>query len=505
MTQVLGFFLLFAPWKTLHADEPAAAATYLASGTSPSAHADAELKIHYQMTCLSGVRSAKAADPSSPPALIATAKIRQEGFRKTDTLLFLLPQGPSEFSLLLGPSAAAGKKIEVEISFEANSKCSLNEKTLRFEIRFDDYENKTIQSSSKRPTAEEWQWISKKFAPLLLVRDDQYKVLSEEKRVTDWALTRGFDYEDLADGRYKIRYTEFFTDEDSIQNTKGIEEQMTRYGRHTDIEFSISGIIQIGQDGIPAWEKDSIQYHGALPMLGFGHASRSFQNGIFLKPGNLFLSNDGDSTSHPVLFIRNSPKNNTFSDTPNGPEQKLANNQSKGWTGFFHAPIRIFKNPEAREILQFENPWITQISDWEAQVEGKLARSSTDYLYVRIRGELPHGAFKLNYFPPGELNHPEKNRFGSVDRLGEDLFNRESFTAIPLQSESQILEGGTLQIEEASTWVIMEFKLDPSNPTEYWKISKPTNSPMRSEKLDPSKFLISDEVIYHHNHDTVIR
>ena len=103
-----------------------------------------------------------------------------------------------------------------------------------------------------------------------------------------------------------------------------------------------------------------------------------------------------------------------------------------------------------------KNPWMFEVSDQELTRERKLTSSSLDYLYVLVEGSLTRGAFAAVLdFSSGESFKSGAGE-GDVDRLGEDMWWRQSLTAIPIGRDKidQILEGrlhGGLRFIRTST------------------------------------------------------
>jgi hypothetical protein len=132
-------------------------------------------------------------------------------------------------------------------------------------------------------------------APILNIRPDQV-----ENRLTDLPLVMAYSVmPSTVEGNKKIRYTLFFTDEDSKTDAAGTDFQMARYGRRTDIEW--------------IYEVELDQNNNAVQRLIQGAFLKS---GIFGGAGHSTVSFHGDLVDgqHPVLY--NIADHNVFSDKP---------------------------------------------------------------------------------------------------------------------------------------------------------------------------------------------
>lgn len=242
-------------------------------------------------------------------------------------------------------------------------------------------------------------------APYIVIRPDQ-----ATNRQTDLPLMAAYALKPNLSGGFTIQYLAVFTDEDSLRSKGIVALQMARYGRRTDIEwiyevdFDVRGRV-IGR-----------HYHSSA-LFGILHSKKRFQ-GQFLE-----------GTLHPILY--NFRDNNVFSDRPLRGHSQLA------LEGYHLVPRRQVEHPKAREWLMFENPWMFDVSDAEMLREGKLTHASSDYLYVMIDGKLHYGSFI------GAIQFNDGSEFASepnvatmwndgIDRFGEDLWKRQTFTAIPL-------------------------------------------------------------------------
>jgi len=249
-------------------------------------------------------------------------------------------------------------------------------------------------------------------SPFVVVRPNQYA-----NRYNDIPLAMAYATQTFDNGTVWIRYTAYFSDEDLMTIGTNREEMMARYGRRSDIEWVYQ--VEISAEG----EVLSRKYHSAL-FLEIGHSEKEFQ-GTFL-PG----------TQHPILY--NVQDNNVFSAFPKGLQRKAR------LEGHHLVPDSAIEYPEARERLQLHQPWIFRVSDLENYREDRRVTLASQYLYVVFRGFLESGAFTLSVKLDSGKNFQAGGGEGDIDRLGEDLWKRETMSAIPLGRD--ILRG----IEEGS-------------------------------------------------------
>lgn len=249
-------------------------------------------------------------------------------------------------------------------------------------------------------------------SPFLAVRPDQL-----ENRYTDLPLAIVYSTLPRGNGLHEgffLRYTMIFSDEDSKTSIRGTDGQMARYGRRTDIEWiyevEFDGYQQVigrrYQGNIFGGIKDITDIHD------FTHSTKSF-HGSYL---------DGNSM-HPILY--NVADNNVFSDEQ--PSQLRGN----PLTGYHLMPECKIPFPLAREALMFMEPWMFKVSDLENARENKISAPASDYLFVLIDGVLDGSFTAAVTLHTGE-RVLSGNGHSDVDRLGEDLWSRQAFTAIPV-------------------------------------------------------------------------
>jgi len=289
-------------------------------------------------------------------------------------------------------------------------------------------------------------------SPILIIRDDQY-----QNRLTDLPLEMAYSMESHGKN-IAIKYTLFFTDEDSESTGPATEAHMARYGRRTDIEWvyeveldpknqivseSYQGFVLNDAknyvkhflDRKPKSNVQALQSGVGTPDVT--HSTSSFR-GQYL-PGSV----------HPILY--NIANNNVFSPYPDSTIQK------NNLIGYHLVPHMRVDYPYAREIVMLKKPWIFKVSDSEMLREDKLYENdkalSDQYLYVLIDGELKLSSpmnlikgFKARVELNGE-DHAILSGFGysDIDRLGEDMWGKEAYTAIPVGRDQLSRIGQTSQ------------------------------------------------------------
>lgn len=253
-------------------------------------------------------------------------------------------------------------------------------------------------------------------SPFLVIRGDQYK-----NRVTDLPIALAYSTLPMMAGAAQhllIKYTVFFTDEDSLPGMSDTEAQMARYGRRTDIEW----LYQVELD-LETGAVVSRQYQGGA-VGEIGHA-RYFFVGQYLP-----------ESDHPILY--DTATHNIFDDVcpPGRREAPLV--------GYHLVPDPQYGEiefPRAREELMLAAPWMFEVSDEELNRERKLAHPFDEYLFVLVDGELRQGAFTILISPSAfergrALSSLTDYRSGGgasdIDRLGEDLWGRRTLSAIPV-------------------------------------------------------------------------
>lgn len=270
------------------------------------------------------------------------------------------------------------------------------------------YEDQAL-SSGKEFLDSSPEKIARTYSPFLVVRGDQYS-----KRSTDLPLEIIYDIQ-KANGAVTIRYTLFFSDEDSKTSKVALEGQMARYGRSTDIEW-IYKVTFREKDGEILDEQVQGDFFEKLNSADASgdHAAVTIKGGKFF-PG----------TSHRIFY--NQAKNNVFSISPMDKEQK-----SGKYIGYHLPPVGPIHYPDAREKHQIDSGWMNLVSWKETILEGKGTSSPDNYLFAEITGILEpsqtlvpvlfNGAFSLNLTltEPKGVNKIFKS-VKSIDRLGEDM------------------------------------------------------------------------------------
>jgi hypothetical protein len=295
-----------------------------------------------------------------------------------------------------------------EVRLDEGSNCTVND--LRF----------SVTSAGEGPSISE---LVRRYSPFYVVRKNQIG-----NRETDVPLSQTYNVFEPGNGRRIIQYSLYYTDEDSKKSAKSEESQMARYGRRTDIQWSYR--VEVN----PAGEKVDEWFQGGILHTGIGHA-------IFRFRGE-FMPN----SEHPVLFdISN---HNAYSD--------CVLHRPASLVGYSFADNSEVPFPVAREDEMFKNPWMFLASDAELARQGKLAHPSSEYLYVQVTGSIHHTPLVAHLdFSTGESALSGGGQ-GSLDRLGEDTWNRVAYTALPLGDDGiRALLNGTsahLSFTSGFTW-----------------------------------------------------
>lgn len=271
------------------------------------------------------------------------------------------------------------------------------------ECQMKDFQYELVSQEVTPAELTNWQELVQLHAPFLGLRADQWG-----NNLTDLPLAMAYQIIN-GNGQNKvaktIRYTVYFTDEDSLTKTDELSGQLGRYGRRADIEWC----YEIDFDA--NYQPIQRRYQGSL-FNGVGHRTKLFR-GKFLPGGR-----------HPVLYV--ATLNNVFDDSPHGKQGQPP------LVGVQMVPDYEIQYPNAREWYLFEHPWFFSVSDREQASEQKLTGWSHDQLYVMVEGELNKGSFNLRLTTQSGDAYVGGNGQSSVDRLGQDAWGRQSFTAIPL-------------------------------------------------------------------------
>lgn len=260
--------------------------------------------------------------------------------------------------------------------------------------------NASLEIVDDGPSESPIEALVRAHSPFLVLRADQYS-----NRYTDLPVALAYSIQPTPRRTVVIKYTLFFTDEDSLTSSSDTDAQMGRYGRRNDIEWIYE--VEVDARSGAVFRR---QYQGDL-LLGIGHVAKSF-HGEFLANSN-----------HPILY--NIHPHNVFDDSPRGYQI------GKPLEGYALIPKIEIPDPEAREDLMWQEPWIFLASDSELEFERKLSEPSSNSLFVRIQGSL-EGEILLevrmsdgSHFFSGYGNAP-------LDRLGEDLWGKTAYTAIAI-------------------------------------------------------------------------
>ncbi|MEW6057752.1 MAG: hypothetical protein AB1540_14165 [Bdellovibrionota bacterium] len=280
-------------------------------------------------------------------------------------------------------------------------------------------------------------------SPFLVVRPDQHS-----NRFTDIPLEVVYHVEFLDQDQIRLIYTVFFSDEDSKTSTADTEGQMARYGRRTDIEWIYSVNVRL----------DGSVVQGSASFQGGEFVTGLTQGGIDIGHSKNYFSNKMlEGTDHPILF--NAALNNTFKDEPAD-----ASRVQSDLVGHHLVPRIKVSCPDAREIVMFNNPWMFKVSDYELASEGKLSQESSEYLFASIQGRLNNTKFLTGVTGKMLFSDDQRAVFsgdgkGFIDRLGEDMWQSKSYTAIPVGKE-ELQELKAMRVNASFQWETQAVGLD---------------------------------------------
>lgn len=371
------------------------------------ARAQAGAQARLQTITLSG---ATIEIPAMDPSLERVLHLSHETLCAPDSLAPLIPgelhyrgriirfdlvEGNPEARIALGPGGDSAERAELlfpERGTALGSGCD----TQRIDAFF---------------TAENTEAL--RFSPFIEVREDQLR-----DRFTDLPLLLAYSVLPGQNGERTIRYTAYFSDEDSARSIKHSNAQLARYGRRLDIEWVYE--VRLRADG------GVIESHFQGGVVGgAGHARHAFRGGY------------AEASTHPLL--QDIATHHVFSDKLRGktPTYQLAAQQE-------------IPPPEAREWMLVREPWMMAVSDAELAREGKLGLPAQDYLYTLIEGRLTRGSLRARMELIGGQAVESGGGKGTLDRLGEDLWGAQSFTAIPLQDIDDANLHGRFQFRRTS-------------------------------------------------------
>jgi hypothetical protein len=316
---------------------------------------------------------------------------------------FELNEGKSQSELLIGPLTP--DLGQASFILDESDHCSLGD--LKLTLVPED--TALPKSGDPKKDALLASKLAMIHAPFVAVRPNQLHDWSKTKagspRTNDLPLLVAYSLtEPKRGGVATLRYTLFLSDEDSKKKVSETAGQMGRYGRYGDIEWVYE-----------------VELNDRFEVV-----RREFQSGIFKNGGldhrsHYFTGNFLPGTSHPVLF--NIAQHNVFADSSNVRRE-----------GYHLVPRERIDHPLAREIVLFRNPWMMRTSDDEMKREKKLQGWALDYLFILVDGKIS-SSFLANV----KLSEGSEFKSGDgrtyIDRLGEDLWQRQAYTAIPLGRE----------------------------------------------------------------------
>ena len=187
-------------------------------------------------------------------------------------------------------------------------------------------------------------------SPVLVARPDQIN-----RPDNDTPLITAHQWSQLPDGGRVLRYTIYFSDEDSLSNASDELGHLEAYGRYADIEWAYE--VEFDAQGKVR--------------------DRRFQSGVYSGAGHQRATFRGEfvtGTDHPILY--NSADHNIFADWP-------ALTARSGWAYQGVAEDELTSGM-SRERILFQHPWIFWVSDLELAREGKLVRLSNQFQYQEV-------------------------------------------------------------------------------------------------------------------------
>lgn len=234
--------------------------------------------------------------------------------------------------------------------------------------------------------------LAVEYSPVLIIRGDQI-----ENRVTDLPLILTYNWLRRENGHWLLRYTTYFSDEDSAPREEDAEAQMRRYGRRLDIEWVFE--VEFSND----FHFLGSLYHGGI-FHGLGHLAQPF-HGEWLK-----------NSHHPLLY--NIATHNVFDDRNAHELDKLV--------AYHFLPLPGPSFPRAREEMILHHPWMIWWSDHELAFEKKLAADASKYNYFVIEGDRRNSEFSLGLEgSEASLENTFSNE--ALPGLGTDLWGKEQW------------------------------------------------------------------------------
>ena len=324
------------------------------------------------------------------------------------TIRFDLFHGGERAKLVIG-QPIPGQSLRVSTYLFENPNCEL----LAYEHKIvtDDFD-RFIADNTNGPEGligTTLEVTARLFSPFVRIRKDQVS-----DRSTDILMGRVITPHLDDPKKTWIQYTDYFSDEDSKTSKRdgrivpGLQSQLSRYGRRTDIEW-VSRVFFGESEGI-----DGLTYQGRGDVFTWTHESKKFE-GTYLPGG-----------THPIL--QNAHDNNLFKD----------NLTWKGDLEGYHYDVSettFVPEPGARERYMLQNPWMFLVSDFELFSENKLEWWSDEFLMVFVRGDLhSNGKFtgKVTLEDGTVITSGDGGKWITKKEFGQDMWEKESVTAIPV-------------------------------------------------------------------------
>ena len=349
---------------------------------------------------------------------------------------FFLPKSESEVYVDLGgeskndliENSSFSKNSYVFLDHDQNAiNCILNTKNSKF---------LTIKNNGT------YKELALTHSPYLVIRPEQKTEIGND-------LPQGLSYSILPDpkneNQFTLVYTAYFSDEDTWSDGKHYTDRShhqdnqtkeIRYGRSDDIEwvYRVQFKIETDKDGYKKFKALKREFHTPR-ALGIDSIAQEF-DGYFLN-----------NTEHPVLY----------NDTTYYGKKKLVQNlyvsHSKNFDLFdktkpligYHFVPELIEAPLAREAYLFRHPWMLEYTAQEQAISKNETQDPSQFVYLVVTAQAGDPfpkvdlGWNLSYqfltTPPQGSLLPAQFKIETeraLDRLGEDLFDQQSFSAIRL-------------------------------------------------------------------------
>ena len=307
--------------------------------------------------------------------------------------------------------------------------------------------------------------LALRYSPFIVIRADQLEDnLDDVPLKVAYSATYTTDVENgKLVSRLTLIYTDIFSAEKNTVYAPNETKKLTRYGRQSDIEYSLKQIFRLvpnnKKDGLGNWVLEKTIYHSGV-VMGVGGKDNDFDGKYF-------------HGTHPILYNDSRVEQNLFcahgnvSDFMTEYDDAVYKKYYNFWCNFDPKLANEYgiergdqfyiSFPQAREDAEFDDSFVSDYAAWRAIVNGKgnhkpveCAHKKTcrlmshyylpeDYLYIAYTSPTPEdftGEFHWTWNSEKLINHQWQwkrvSMPGSYDRNGEDLFHHTSVSAIAL-------------------------------------------------------------------------